>query len=87
MPRVIRHLGEGGQAQIRLAEVRGGGARAGHVDRLEAGRLDQAGGEAIVGARRDDDAGSLEHVAESGRGSHDGKPFPGVRPDGGSVAI
>ena len=85
MPRVIGHLGQRGQPEIGLAQVRGGGARPRHVDAAEAGRLDEASGESVVGAGSDDDAGLLQHVAETGAGTHGGT-FPGRAGPTGVVA-
>src|SRR5262244_2530372 len=50
--------------------MRGGRTGAGHVDASKAGRLHEARGEPIVGARRHDDPRRLEHAAEPGGRAH-----------------
>jgi hypothetical protein len=50
---VVDHLGAGEQAHVRAADQRGGGAEPGHVDGVEAGLLDQPGGQRVVGAGGD----------------------------------
>ena len=79
---VIRHLGEGGEAEVGLAQVRGGGARARHVHRGEARRLDEARGEAVVSAGRHDEAGRGEKLAETSGRAHRSSFRGSVEADG-----
>ena len=77
---VVRHLGEGGEAEIRLPEVGGRGAGAGHVHDREAGRLDEARGKAVIGAGRHDETGRGEQLAETRGAAHRRQSFPGPGP-------
>src|SRR5208282_592844 len=57
------------QAEIGIAEA-GGGAGAGHVDRAEARLLDQARGDAVIGAGGDDHAVLAQQRAQFARLAH-----------------
>ena len=62
--RVVDHLGQRQQADIRHAEPRGGGAGARHVHRLVAVLRDEAREERIDDAGRHDRAAAREQMAE-----------------------
>ena len=64
---VCAHVVELGEAEVGGAEAGGGGTGAGHVHGFETDFEGDAGGEAVVDAGADDDAGGgLDHLAESG---------------------
>src|SRR5205814_9819435 len=70
--RVVGHLGEARVAEIRQAEPRGRGAVARHVDGGKARALDEARGDAVVGARNDEPVLGFDETAEVGAATHDG---------------
>ena len=57
------------QAEIGVAQG-GGGAGAGHIDRVEPGPLDQPGGDAVIGTGRHHHAVAPHQIAKTGRLGH-----------------
>ena len=63
---VVDHLRARQQTHVGAADQRGRRPEAGHVDRVEAGLLDQPGAQRVVGARGDQRRGPADQFAQPG---------------------